>query len=206
MGPKITIDSATMMNKALEIIEARWLFELEPDQIAVAIHPQSIVHSMVEYVDGAVIAQLSPPDMKLPIQYALHWPDRRPGPAAKFDWTQSLQFEFHPPDLDRFEALRLGFEVARIGGTGGAVLNAANEAAVAAFLGGHIGFQEIVPLCRVVLEHHHYDPSPSLQQLEQLDGWARGEVARWISHPVAQPARPPHPQVGWGLPSRPLPA
>ena len=181
MGKKITIDSATMMNKALEIIEARWLFNLSPDQIAVTIHPQSIVHSMVEYVDGAVIAQLSPPDMRLPIQYALYWPERRPGPTARFDWTQSQQFEFHPPDLDRFDALRLGFEVASMGGSGGAVLNAANEAAVAAFLAGELGFHQIVPLCRTVLEHHTFEAFPSLEQIERLDAWARGEVAGWLS-------------------------
>ena len=136
MGPKITIDSATMMNKALEIIEARWLFDLPPEQIDVVIHPQSIVHSLVEFIDGSVVAQLSPPDMKLPIQYALTWPERRTSPARKLDLTQSLQLDFEPPDEDRFPALRLGREVAAAGGTAGAVLNAANEAAVASFLGG----------------------------------------------------------------------
>lgn len=179
MGPKISIDSATMMNKALEIIEARWLFDLTSDQIEVAIHPQSIVHSLVEFVDGSVLAQLSPPDMKLPIQYALYWPQRRSGPAAKFDWRQTHRLEFEPPDLDRFDALRLGFEVATAGGTAGAVLNGANEAAVAAFLNGAIGFHQIVPACRAVLEHHTFDPRPSLSQLERLDAWARAELQRW---------------------------
>ena len=138
MGPKITVDSATLMNKALEIIEARWLFDLRADQIAVVIHPQSIVHSMVEYKDGSVIAQLGPPDMKLPIQYALTWPERREGVAAKLDWSRAMELRFEPPDFERFGALRLGLEVAAAGGTAGAVLNGANEAAVAAFLDGRI--------------------------------------------------------------------
>ncbi len=180
MGPKITIDSATLMNKALEIIEARWLFDLDADQIGVVIHPQSIVHSMVEYIDGSVIAQLSPPDMKLPIQYALTWPERRHGVAEKLDFTRRMELEFEPPDLERFDALQLGLEVARSGGTAGAVLNAANEAAVATFLDGKIGFLDIVPACRAVLENHHFDPQPTLQRLLELDSWAREEVLRWV--------------------------
>lgn len=180
MGPKITIDSATLMNKALEIIEARWLFDLQPEQIGVVIHPQSIVHSLVEFVDGSIIAQLSPPDMKLPIQYALTWPERRPGVAQKLDWTQALRLEFDPPDPRRFAALELGLEVARRGGTAGAVLNAANETAVAAFLAGELGFQEIVPACRSVLENHHFNPNPSFEEILQLDRWARQEASRWV--------------------------
>jgi 1-deoxy-D-xylulose-5-phosphate reductoisomerase len=179
MGPKITVDSATMMNKALEIIEARWLFDLRPEQIGVMIHPQSIVHSMVEFVDGSVVAQMSPPDMKLPIQYALTYPQRTPGVAAKMDWTRSWTLEFEPPDLERFPALKLGMEVATAGGTAGAVLNAANEAAVAGFLAGELQFTEIVPACRQVLEHHDFEPQPSLDRLVELDGWARQEVVRW---------------------------
>jgi 1-deoxy-D-xylulose-5-phosphate reductoisomerase len=178
MGPKITVDSATLMNKALEIIEARWLFDLQADEIAVVIHPQSIVHSMVEFVDGSVIAQLSPPDMKLPIQYALTWPNRQPGVAAKFDWTRSCRLEFEPADAERYPALGLGLECARRGGTTGAVVNAANEAAVAGFLAGKVAFHQIVPLCRRVLEHHHFDPSPTLDRLFELDAWARQEVTR----------------------------
>lgn len=180
MGPKITIDSATLMNKALEIIEARWLFELEPDQIGVVIHPQSIVHSLVEYIDGSILAQLSPPDMKLPIQYALTWPERREGVAGKLDWSQAMRLDFQPPDLERFGALRLGLEVARAGGTAGAVLNGANEAAVAAFLDGRIRFDQIVPACRSILENHQFDPNPTLEQLLEQDRWARGEVSRWV--------------------------
>jgi len=180
MGPKITIDSATMMNKALEIIEARWLFDLQPEQIEVVIHPQSIVHSLVEFVDGSLIAQLSPPDMKLPIQYALSYPQRWASPAEKLDLTQSHELIFHPPDEERFPALALGREVAAAGGTAGAVLNAANEAAVAEFLGQRISFNEIVPACRSVLDAHHFESYPSLERLLQLDAWARKEITQWI--------------------------
>lgn len=180
MGAKITIDSATMMNKALEIIEARWLFDLSADQIQVVVHPQSVIHSMVEYVDGSVVAQLSPPDMKLPIHYALSYPDRTPSVAARVDWKKAWQLQFEPPDFDRFPALELGLEVARSGGSAGAVLNAANEAAVARFLADQIHFMEIVPVCRSVLDSHDFDPSPSLERLLELDHWARQEVSRWV--------------------------
>jgi 1-deoxy-D-xylulose-5-phosphate reductoisomerase len=180
MGPKITIDSATMMNKALEIIEARWLFDLQPDQIEVVIHPQSVVHSLVEFVDGSVIAQLSPPDMKLPIQYALTYPHRIPGPALPMDWSVAHQLQFFPPDPVRFPAIELGLEVARRGGTAGVVTNGANEAAVESFMAGRLRFQEIVPVCRTVLEHHNFDPNPTLDELYRLDHWARQEVSRWI--------------------------
>lgn len=181
MGPKITVDSATMMNKALEIIEARWLFDLQPDQISVVIHPQSVVHSMVEYVDGSVIAQLSPPDMRLPIQYALYYPQRRSGVASRMDWSKLHELRFEPPDVERFPALLLGWEAARVGGTAGAVLNAANEAAVASFLAGELQFTEIVSTCRSVLEHHDFEADPSLERLVELDRWARLEVERWVT-------------------------
>jgi len=180
MGPKITVDSATMMNKALEIIEARWLFDLQPEQIRVVIHPQSIVHSLIEFCDGSVVAQLSPPDMRLPIQYALTYPDRQPGIATQLDWHQALHLDFEPPDEERFPALGLGYDVARRGGTCGAVLNAANEAAVQEFLSGHLPFHDIVPAARAVLEHHHFDPNPTLTELMRLDVWARQEVSRWV--------------------------
>ncbi|HEV3137029.1 MAG TPA: 1-deoxy-D-xylulose-5-phosphate reductoisomerase [Pirellulales bacterium] len=179
MGPKITIDSATMMNKALEIIEARWLFDLAADEIEVVVHPQSIVHSLVEFVDGSVIAQLGSPDMKLPIQYALTYPVRQPGVAARLDFTKTMRLDFEPPDPVRFPALGLGLEVARAGGTAGAVLNAANEAAVAKFRAGKLRFTDIVPSCRAILEQHQFDPDPTLAQLQGLDAWARQEVMRW---------------------------
>lgn len=179
MGRKITIDSATMMNKALEVIEARWLFSLPPEKIAVVIHPQSIIHSMVEFVDGSVIAQLSPPDMRLPIQYALTYPDRLACPCAKVDWTQSQNLQWQPVDLERYPALELGWEVAARGGTCGAVLNAANEAAVERFLAGQIRFTDIVTATKRVLQSHDFSPQPTLEELMRLDRWARTEIARW---------------------------
>jgi 1-deoxy-D-xylulose-5-phosphate reductoisomerase len=180
MGPKITVDSATMMNKALEIIEARWLFGLPAEQIGVVIHPQSLVHALVEFVDGSIVAQISPPDMKLPIQFALDYPTRREGISRRLDWASCLAFEFEPPDLERFPALELGMEVARAGGTSGAVLNAANEAAVAGFLDGRIQFVDIVRVCRDVLQVHDHEHQPTLERLYDLDCWARQEVNRWI--------------------------
>ncbi len=181
MGKKISIDSATLMNKALEIIEARWLFELHPEQIEVLIHPQSIVHGLVEFVDGSVLAQLSAPDMRLPIQLALTWPERKPCIAKKLEWSGLIRLEFEPPDPQRFPALKLGLDVATRGGTAGAVLNAANEVAVEAFLRGQIRFSDIIPLCERALEIHPFEARPSLQQLLTLDIWAREEVSRWIA-------------------------
>ena len=181
MGAKITVDSASTMNKALEIIEARWLFGLDADKISVVVHPQSIVHSMVEFVDGAVLAQLSPPDMRLPIQLALYETERRPGPTRKFDWTQSSTLEFFPPDFERFPALLLGFEVAKKGGTAGVVLNAANEVAVDAFLNGRTTFDKIPVVCRQILENHTFEEKPTLERIVELDAWARKETEIWIS-------------------------
>ena len=181
MGRKITVDSATMMNKALEVIEAKWLFDLEPEQIAVVIHPQSIIHSMVEFNDGSIIGQMSPPDMRLPIQYALTYPNRVQSPSPSIDWTQPTRLDWKPADLDRYPALQLGFEVAKRGGTCGAVLNAANEASVDLFLDNRIKLTEIATICRQVLDHHHFSPSPTLSELLALDRWGRKEVQRWIT-------------------------
>ena len=144
------------------------------------VHPQSIVHSMVEFVDGSVMAQMSPPDMKLPIQYALTYPDRVAGPSPPLDLDRLCQLQLEPPDFDRFPALQLGLDVARQGGSAGAVLNAANEAAVAGFLNGQLGFQDIVPACRSVLEEHDFVENPTLSELTELDAWARTEVSRWV--------------------------
>jgi 1-deoxy-D-xylulose-5-phosphate reductoisomerase len=179
MGPKITIDSATMMNKALEIIEAKWLFGLDPDQIEVVLHPQSIVHSMVEFTDGSVVAQLSPPDMRLPIQYALCYPERLPCPAPRLDMSMAMSLDFEPADRARFPALELGYEVAGRGGTCGAVLNAANEVAVESFLAGAIRFPDIVRACRAVLDSHTFDPHPTLDALLAADHWARQAAQGW---------------------------
>jgi 1-deoxy-D-xylulose-5-phosphate reductoisomerase len=181
MGPKITVDSATLMNKALEVIEAHWLFGLAPERIEVVIHPESIIHSFVEFVDGSILAQLSPPDMRLPIQYALTYPERVPGPARKLCWRELSELHFVQPDLDTFPAIQLGYEVARRGGTCGAVLNAANEAAVGRFLAGELAFLDIPRACRAVLEQHNFSAQPTLAELIALDRWARLEVIRWIA-------------------------
>ncbi len=178
MGPKITIDSATMMNKALEIIEARWLFGVPADQIDVLIHPESIVHSMVEYRDGSFIAQLGTPDMKTPIQYALTYPRRVAGIADPLDWTVARTLRFEPPDFERFPALRLGYQAAEQGGSSGAVLNAANEAAVERFRGGKLAFHRVAALTGDILNRHQPIPRPTLEQLMECDAWAREEVQR----------------------------
>jgi len=176
MGPKITIDSATMMNKALEIIEAVWLFDLPADKISVLVHPESIVHSLVEFVDGSVIAQLGSPDMCLPIQYALTYPKRVKGIAKhlKLDELGSLTFE--KPNMETFRALSLGFAVARQGGSAAAVFNAANEAAVEEFLAKRIKFDMIVELIEQCLDKHENKPAASLDELLADDAWARREV------------------------------
>jgi 1-deoxy-D-xylulose-5-phosphate reductoisomerase len=181
MGPKISIDSATLMNKALELIEARWLFDLDPNQIELIIHPESVIHSFVEFRDGSVLAQLSPPDMRLPIQYALVYPQRLPGPARRLDWRALSAWHFEQPDHETFPSVQLGYEVARRGGTSGAVLNAANEAAVGRFLAGELDFLDIPRVCRAVLEQHDYSPRPALAELHACDRWARQEVGRWTS-------------------------
>jgi len=181
MGPKITVDSSTLVNKGLEVIEAHELFGVDYDHIDVVVHPQSIVHSLVEFVDGSVIAQLSPPDMRLPIQYALSYPRRLPGPARRLDVAMPLTLDFEPPDPARFPALRLGLEAAERGGTAGAVLNAANEEAVQGFLDGRLRFTDIAEVCAGVLAAHPYRSDPELDELRALDAWARQEVASWAS-------------------------
>jgi 1-deoxy-D-xylulose-5-phosphate reductoisomerase len=174
MGPKITIDSATMMNKALEIIEAKWLFDISPDRIEVVIHPESIIHSMVQFHDGSIVAQMGAPDMRTPIQYAMTYPRRLHGQADRLDLSALRKMHFEPPDPTRFPALRLGHEVARLGGTAGAAFNAANEAAVDAFRAGKLRFHEIVPRVEGVLGRHTYNQCPGLDELMAVDAWARG--------------------------------
>ncbi|MGE0479220.1 MAG: 1-deoxy-D-xylulose-5-phosphate reductoisomerase [Phycisphaerae bacterium] len=176
MGPKITIDSATMMNKALEIVEAHHLFGLDAEQIEVLVHPESIVHSMVEYADGSILAQLGTPDMKTPIQYAMTFPRRVAGVAEALDWRKVRTLHFDAPDAARFPALRLGHEAARRGGSFGAVLNAANEAAVERFRSGAIGFGRIAALVEAVFERHDGVGAPTLAELLAADRWARQEV------------------------------
>jgi len=179
MGRKISIDSATMMNKALEIIEARWLFDCPAEMIEVMIHPQSMIHSMVEMIDGSTVAQLSQPDMRLPIQHALTYPRCLAGKTATLDLTRPAQWTLEPVDRDRFPAISLGFEVARVGGSAGAVVNAANEAAVGLFLDGRIRFTDIVTACQIALKNHNHEINVTLERLLELDRWARAEVQRW---------------------------
>jgi 1-deoxy-D-xylulose-5-phosphate reductoisomerase len=180
MGRKISIDSATMMNKGLEVIEARWLFDLPADRIAVHIHPQSIVHSMVEYVDGSVIAQLGIPDMKTPIAYALSYPRRLPLNLPPLDLCALGSLTFDPPDLHRFPCLTLAYEALDAGGTAPAVLNAANEVAVEAFLEGRITFLSIPRVIRETLERHSCRSLDHLDEVLRSDVWARAEARRII--------------------------
>ncbi len=173
MGPKITIDSATMMNKGLEVIEAKWLFDLNVDQIEVLVHPQSIVHSMVSFADGAVKAQLGVPDMKVPIQYALSFPARWPAPHERLDWGALSRLDFERPDPQKFPCLRLAYEALQAGGTAPAVLNAANEVAVERFLNEEIGFTDIPRAVETALERLPVHSDPGLEVLVDADREAR---------------------------------
>lgn len=176
MGPKISVDSATLMNKGLEVIEAHWLFGLDFDRISVVVHPQSVIHSMVETVDGSILAQLGPTDMRLPIQYALTYP-RRVGHGLKpLDFLALSPLTFEAPRLDHFPCLALAYRAGRMGGLGPAVLNAANEAAVAAFLDGRIRFMEIPRILEKALSAHHRQSSPDLADILAADAWARRYV------------------------------
>jgi 1-deoxy-D-xylulose-5-phosphate reductoisomerase len=180
MGAKITIDSATMMNKALEVIEAAVLFGVPVDRIGVYIHPQSIIHSLVEFVDGSVIAQLGVPDMRLPIAYALTYPRRLPLSAPPLDLGQIAQLTFEEPDLERFPSLRLGYEAARTGGTLPAVLNAANEVAVAAFLEDRLSFLGIPRVVEETMGAHNSMPIQDLAHVLGVNRWAREYAQRLI--------------------------
>ncbi len=175
MGAKITIDSATLMNKGLEVIEAHWLFDFRIEQIDVVIHPQSIVHSLVEFVDGSLKAQLAPPDMRLVIAYALTAPDRRPWSGPVVEW-HGLQLTFERPDPARYPCLGLAYEALRVGGTMPAVLNAANEVAVDQFLHGRIRFTDIAGLVRQAMDAHRPVPQPSLEEILAADAWARTQA------------------------------
>jgi 1-deoxy-D-xylulose-5-phosphate reductoisomerase len=170
MGAKITIDSATMINKALEVMEAVWLFDLPIDQIQVLVHPQSIIHSMVEYVDGSIIAQLGLPDMRLPIQYALFYPNRRTMKLGKrLDFAGLKQLTFEEPDMDTFFGLKLGISAGKLGGSMPTVFNAANEWAVARFLDGRIGFMDIPDLINKAMDNHRLISSPSLDEILKIE-------------------------------------
>ena len=165
MGRKITIDSATLVNKGLEVIEAKWLFDVSLDKIQVVVHPQSIIHSMVQYKDGGIIAQLGTPDMKLPIQYALFYPDRRDLPGKKLDFYELSQMTFEKPDMETFYGLRLAFDAAKIGGSMPTVYNAANEKAVSLFLDRKIGFLQIPEFIQKAMENHKMIENPSVNEI-----------------------------------------
>jgi len=176
MGPKITIDSATMMNKAFEIIEAVWLFDVAADDIEVVIHPQSIIHSAVRFADGSIVAQLGFPDMKLPIQYALLYPDRLPVPGQTFDLARCADLTFEPPDEEKFPSLPLARRVINLGKTYPAVFNAADETAVELFLAQEISFPDILHLIEGAIEHHRATDRPGLEELDNAGCWA----ADWV--------------------------
>ncbi|HEU5467744.1 MAG TPA: 1-deoxy-D-xylulose-5-phosphate reductoisomerase [Steroidobacteraceae bacterium] len=178
MGPKISVDSATLMNKGLELIEACHLFAVAPDAVEVVIHPQSIVHSLVEFDDGSVIAQMSQPDMRVPIAHALGWPERIASGAARLDLVKIAKLSFEEPDFERFPCLKIAQQAARAGGSMPAVLNAANEVAVAAFLGRRLNFASIAAVIESVLQHHQPGPVRSLEDALAADAWARERAER----------------------------
>jgi len=181
MGPKITVDSASLMNKGLEVIEAHWLFNALPNQIDVIVHPQSIIHSMVEYVDGSVLAQLGNPDMRTPIAYGLGYPERLNSGVSSLDFLTTARLDFTAPDLERFPCLRIAYEALNLGGTGPAILNAVNEIAVEAFLAEKIGFMEIPAMIDAVLSASVIDKVESIEQLEAIDYMARQSAMSWLS-------------------------
>jgi 1-deoxy-D-xylulose-5-phosphate reductoisomerase len=177
MGRKITIDSATLFNKGLEMIEARWLFDIEMARVGVVVHPQSIVHSMVEFVDGSLLAQLSTPDMCLPIQYALTYPDRAASERVQTNFPKIGTLTFEEPDAERFPAIELARRAGEVGGTLPAVLNAANEIAVEAFVNRKINFPQITELVRRTMDAHKVVSQPTLEQILEADFWARRAAA-----------------------------
>jgi 1-deoxy-D-xylulose-5-phosphate reductoisomerase len=177
MGRKVTIDSATLMNKGLEVIEARWLFNMPIDSVTVLVHPRSIIHSMVEFADGSVKAQLSCPDMRLPIQYALCYPDRPENPELpRLDWDKIRELTFEPPDMDKFPCLRLAIEAGREGGTCPAVLCDADETAVDLFLAGRLKFTDIPRLVALALEKHKKVNHPSIEEIIGAEKWGRDMI------------------------------
>ncbi len=180
MGPRITIDSATLMNKGFEVIEACWLFDFPTIQVEVVVHPQSTVHAMVEYNDGSVIAQVCATDMRMPIQYALTFPERSSAPVPRLDWAQARTWEFHAPDLEKFPLLRLAYEAQNTGGTATCTLNAADEVAVEAFLRNEISFPGIAEVVEETLNRVPCQPASSIGQVLEVDRDSR-EVARRVT-------------------------
>jgi len=188
MGNRITIDSATLMNKGFEVIEAHWLFGFTPDEIEVVVHPQSTVHAMVEYEDGSVIAQVCATDMRMPIQYALTWPDRHTAPVPRIDWSQARKWDFHAPDFEKFPLLPLAYESLRMGGTASCILNAADEVAVGAFLSGRISFPAIASVVKRTLDKMPLKTATTVAEILEADADAR-RVAQNIIQ--TSPARVP---------------
>jgi 1-deoxy-D-xylulose-5-phosphate reductoisomerase len=180
MGPKITIDSATLMNKGLEVIEAHWLFNASPEQIEVVVHPQSVIHSMVEYIDGSVLAQLGNPDMRTPIAYALGYPERLESGVGSLDLFKIARLDFELPDMQRFPCLRLAFDALKMGGTASTILNAANEIAVESFLKQKIGFMDIPKMIEYVLTHSQIEEVIDIDTVIQADKLARIEAQQWV--------------------------
>ncbi|WP_395623919.1 1-deoxy-D-xylulose-5-phosphate reductoisomerase [Sphingomonas daechungensis] len=185
MGAKISVDSATLMNKGLELIEAHYLFGLPSERIDILIHPQSVIHSLVEYIDGSVLAQLGSPDMRIPIAYALAYPARMPTPAQKLDLASIARLDFEEPDTTRFPALRLAREALEEGGSAPAVLNAANEVAVASFLGGEIAFPDISRLVETALEDNGHQAPQSIEDVYEIDREVRSGVMAMIKERCA---------------------
>jgi 1-deoxy-D-xylulose-5-phosphate reductoisomerase len=184
MGPKITIDSATMMNKGLEVIEAHWLFNASADQIDVVVHPQSVIHSMVEYNDGSVLAQLGNPDMRTPIAYGLGFPNRLESGVSSLDLVKIGRLDFLPPDFERFPCLRLAYDALKVGGTAPAILNAVNEIAVEAFLADRIGFMDIPSVIESVMATSVIEEVVSIEQLTKVDTEARQAAKLWLQNHV----------------------
>ena len=178
MGKRITIDSATLMNKGLEVIEARWLFDMAPEKIDIMVHPQSVVHSMVEFVDSSVMAQLGTADMRQPIQYALTYPDRLPSTVASINWAEVSRLDFSLPDRRKFPCIDLAYKAIEMGGTAPAVLNAADEVVVQAFLDRRIPFSAIPKIIAATLEAHSVQPASSVETILQADSWGRHEARR----------------------------
>jgi 1-deoxy-D-xylulose-5-phosphate reductoisomerase len=185
MGNRITIDSATLMNKGFEVIEACWLFDLAPSEVDVVIHPQSSVHAMIEYNDGSILAQISATDMRMPIQYALTWPDRFEAPVPKIDWLESRHWDFAPPDFDKFPLLKLAYECQRTGGSATCTLNAADEIAVEAFLGGTIGFPAIAEVVEETLARQPNREPGTIQEVLQIDRESRARAREILNRRAA---------------------
>jgi 1-deoxy-D-xylulose-5-phosphate reductoisomerase len=184
MGAKITIDSATMMNKGLEVIESKWFFGMDVSQIDVVVHPESVIHSMVEFIDGSVLAQLGVSDMRTPIQYALTYPNRLPSPAPRLDFSQIRALRFEPVDFDRFPCLKLAYTAAKVGGTLPTVLSSADETAVQAFLNRQIGFMDIPVILEKVIQQHDVKLHPDLDDILAADRWAKS-----LTHQMIQTRR-----------------